>query len=627
MVTSMPMIYRLRFRALSIPVILVLASVAAQPTSVRESRAFARGGGNAPAVSAPDLGVASPGGAVVCTSAPACDAGASVLARGGNAVDAAVATGFALAVTHPSAGNIGGGGFMIVRTPDGDVTTFDYRETAPRKSTPTMYLGTDGQIDRTLTRAGYLAPGVPGSVRGLALAHKKFGKLPWKDVLMPGVILAEQGFPLSARLTQALNREIAGRMASFPASLAAYGKPGGGEWREGDRIVLGDLGKTLRAIATDGPDAFYRGWIADRIAEDMKANGGLITREDLAKYKAKERPPLRGTYRGYEIISMPPVSSGGVALIEMLNILEPFDLKSKGLLTAPALHLQIEAMRRAYLDRARYLGDPDFVRVPVARLTSKAHAKAAAATIHDARASNSVELGKDIVTLSTAEEPDETTHYSTMDRNGMAVTTTTTLEGGFGSHVVVKGAGFLLNNEMGDFNKKPGETNLTGDIGTRANLIEPGKRMLSSMTPAMVVKNGKVVLLTGSPGGRTIINTVLTIVLGVTEYGLTGREAVDLTRINHQWLPDRVTVEPSGTNLNDVPPGENVNRVPNGIGDDVLAALREMGHTVLRSEDRQGDAHSIWVAPDGTAYGINDRRTGDSKASTPAQLTVPTGGR
>ena len=251
------------------------------------------------------------------------------------------------------------------------MTAFDYREKAPLKATRTMYLGADGKIDISLTRAGYLAPGVPGSVRGLARAHGKFGKLPWKDVVMPGVLLAEQGFPLSAGLARSLNRELAGRMADFPASVAAYGKPGGGEWREGDRMVLADLGKTLRAIATEGPDVFYKGWIADRIADDMKANGGLITRQDLAKYQARERPPLRRPYRGYEIVSMPPVSSGGVALIEMLNILEPYDLKSKGLLTAPALHLQIEAMRRAYLDRARFLGDPDFVKVPVVRLTSK----------------------------------------------------------------------------------------------------------------------------------------------------------------------------------------------------------------------------------------------------------------
>jgi gamma-glutamyltranspeptidase/glutathione hydrolase len=555
-----------------------------------------------------DLGVPSKDGLVVCVSAPACDAGASVLARGGNAVDAAVATAFALAVTHPSAGNIGGGGFMIVRTPSGDTTAFDYREKAPLTSTQTMYLKDDGTIDRSLTSAGYLAPGVPGTVRGLELAHKKFGKLRWKEVVTPAIALAAEGFPLSAALARSLNREIQGSMARFPASVEAYGKPGGGEWAEGNTLVLGDLAKTLRAIADGGADAFYKGWIADRIAEDMKANGGLISKADLAAYRAKERKPVRGSYKGYEIISMPPPSSGGTALIEMLNMLEPLDLKSKGLLTPAALHLQAEAMRRAFLDRARYLGDPDFVDVPVGRITSKRHAMEVAASISAEKASTSAELGRDIVTTALTTEPDETTHFSVIDRHGLAVTSTYTLEGGYGSHVVVKGAGFLLNNEMGDFNKKPGETNTTGDIGTAANVIAPGKRMLSSMTPTMVTKDGKLVLLTGSPGGRTIINTVFTIVLGVTEYGLNGREAVDLPRIHHQWMPDRINVENG--------------RLP----DETIAKLEAMGHRV-RTAERQGDAHSIWIAPDGMPYGAADKRTPDSKASVPSRLTAGAAGR
>jgi gamma-glutamyltranspeptidase/glutathione hydrolase len=552
-------------------------------------------------------GVASQSGLVVCTSAPACDAGAAILERGGNAVDAAVATAFALAVTHPSAGNIGGGGFMIVRTVSGDVTAFDYREKAPLASTRTMYLGKDGKIDRSLTSSGYLAPGVPGTVRGLEAAHRKFGKLPWKDVVMPAVDLAEQGFAMSPGLARGLNSQLAGAMGTFPASVAAYGKPGGGTWQPGDRLILPDLGKTLRAIATDGPDAFYTGWIADLVERDMKANGGLITKQDLAAYGAQVRKPVRGAYRGHEIISMPPPSSGGIALIEMLNILEQKDLRSKGLLTAPAIHLQIEAMRRAFLDRARHLGDPDFVKVPVDRLTSKPYARSLAASIDPARASSSVELGKDIVTTQ-ATESDETTHFSVLDRAGMGVVNTYTLEGGYGSRVVVKGAGFLLNNEMGDFNKKPGETNVTGDIGTPANLIDPGKRMLSSMTPTMVVKNGKLVLLTGSPGGRTIINTVLSVVLGVTEYGLSGREAVDLARIHHQWLPDRATIEEGGA------------------APEVLETLRAMGHDV-RAQGRQGDAHTIWIGPDGVPYGANDTRSPDSKVSVPRQLTHTTGRR
>ena len=562
-----------------------------------------------------DLGVPSKDGLVVCVSAPACDAGASILAKGGNAVDAAVATAFALAVTHPSAGNIGGGGFMIVRTPAGEVTSFEYREKAPLKSTKTMYLGADGKIERGLTNAGYLAPGVPGTVRGLELAHKKFGKLPWKDVVSPAVALAD-GFTISADLARSLNREVLGPMSVFPASIAAFAKPGSGDWMAGDRLVQADLSRTLRAIADDGADVFYKGWIADRIAEDMKANGGIITKDDLARYKAKERVPVRGTYKGYDIVSMPPPSSGGVVLLEMLNIVEPLDLKAKGLLTPPALHLQIEAMRRAYLDRARHLGDPDFVDVPVTRLTSKNYARTVAATITPDKASSSVELGKDIVTV-PADESSETTHFSVLDRNGLAVTSTYTLEGSYGSHVVVKGTGFLLNNEMGDFNRKPGETNLTGDIGTPPNLIAPRKTMLSSMTPTMVIKDGRLVLLTGSPGGRTIINTVFTIVLGVVEYGLNGRQAVDLARMHHQWLPDRVTLEDKAV------PAE------------VLATLRAMGHEVRtlsrqgdsRTLPRQGDAHSIWVAPDGMAYGVEDRRTPDSKASIPQGLTPTAPGR
>jgi gamma-glutamyltranspeptidase/glutathione hydrolase len=548
-------------------------------------------------------GVPSKDGMVVCTSATACDAGAGVLAKGGNAVDAAVATAFALAVTHPSAGNIGGGGFMVVRTPNGAVTTFDYREKAPQKSTRAMYMR-DGKVDISLTNAGYLAPGVPGTVRGLALAHKKFGRLPWKDVVMPGVHLAEEGFVLSDGLARGLNSQLSGAMGRFPASVEAYGKPGGGTWAGGDRLVLKDLGKTLRAIATDGPDAFYKGWIADRIAEDLAANGGLITKADLAAYEAKERAPVKGTFRGYEIASMPPPSSGGVALIEMLNMLEAFDLKAKGFHSAEAKHFEIEAMRRAYLDRARFLGDPDFVQIPLTKLLSKDYARTLSSTIDPAKASSSLELGKDVITA-VPREADETTHFSVIDRLGMAVSNTYTLEGSYGSRVVVKGAGFLLNNEMGDFNKNPGVTSPDGTIGTPANLIDPGKRMLSSMTPTIVTKGGKVVLITGSPGGRTIINTVFCVVLAATEFGMNVRAAVDAPRMHHQWLPDTVSMERSGAS------------------EELLQKLRAMGHTVNpgeRAGGAQGDANSIGVDAGGTAWGANDKRSADGKTSV-ARLT------
>jgi gamma-glutamyltranspeptidase/glutathione hydrolase len=544
-----------------------------------------------------DVGVPSTTGLVVSTSALASDVGAAILHRGGNAVDAAVATAFALAVSHPSAGNIGGGGFMLVREPSGNTVAFDYREKAPLKSRPDMYLDDQGKINRRLTSEGYLAPGVPGTVRGLEMAHKRFGKLPFKEVVTPAADLAGNGFILTKNLANDLNRQLSGAMGKYPASAEAYGKPGGEKWVEGDRIVLKDLSKTLRAIADEGADVFYKGWIADRIAEDMQKHGGLISKEDLAAYRAVQRKPVTGRFRDYEILSMPPPSSGGVGLIEMLNILENLDLKKEGRYSAAGLHLIIEAMRRAYLDRARYLGDPDFVTVPVEKLTSKDYARKVAATIDPAKASRSVEIGKDIVTAVLPPESDETTHFSVIDKDGMAVTNTFTLEGGFGSRVVVQGAGFLLNNEMGDFNKKPGETNTTGDIGTQANLIAPGKRMLSSMTPTLVTRNGKVVLITGSPGGRTIINTVLSIVLGVTEFGMNGREAVVSPRMHNQWLPDETVFEEGA------------------VPDNVLARLKEMGHNI-RVQGRQGDGNSILVDPaTGTAYGINDRRTPDGKAS------------
>ena len=557
-------------------------------------------------VATQDEAVSSKDGLVVCTSAPACDVGAAVLAKGGNAVDAAVATGFALAVTLPSAGNIGGGGFMVVRTASGDVTSFDYREKAPLKATRTMYTR-DGKVVSSLTSAGHLAPGVPGSVRGMAMAHKKFGKAPWKELVMPAVQLADEGFVISAGLARELNSQLSGAMGRFPASVAAYGKPGGGTWADGDRLVLKDLATSLRAIADDGPDAFYKGWIADRIAEDMAANGGIITKEDLAAYEAKERAPVQGTFRGYDIVSMAPPSSGGVALIAMLNMIEGFDLKAKGFTSPEAKHIQIEAMRRAYLDRARHLGDPDFVDVPIAKLISKDHARAAAATIDPARASSSVELGKDIVTT-PAQEPEETTHFSVIDRSGMAVSNTTTLEGSYGSRVVVKGAGFLLNNEMGDFNKNPGKTLPDGTIGTPANLIDPGKRMLSSMTPTIVSKDGKVVLITGSPGGRTIINTVFSVVLAVTEFGMSVREAVDAARMHNQWLPDSVNIEKRGAT------------------DDLVKRLTAMGHQV-NVVNAQGDANSIAVDAQGTAWGAADRRSPDGKASVPGAGLTSSGGR
>jgi len=546
----------------------------------------------------PDSAVTSKAGMVISTSGIASDAGASILAKGGNAVDAAVATAFALAVTHPSAGNIGGGGFMVYRPAKGTAMTIDYREKAPLQSTPTMYLDSTGKINRQLTATGYLAPGVPGTVRGMAMAHKKWGKLAWRADVMPAVLLAEKGFPLSAALARSLNREVSGAMAKYPASVAAYGKPGGGEWKEGDTLVLRDLGRTLRAIATQGPEAFYSGWIADSIAAAMSANGGLISKKDLAQYQAKARIPLRGKYHGYELITMPPPTSGGVVMLEMLNILENFNLPKLGSLSAQALHYEIEAMRRGYLDRARFLGDPDFVKMPIDRLTSKAYAKTLAASIDPNRASSSAELGKDIMTqIASTTEEEETTQFSIVDKYGNAVSNTYTLEGGFGSHVVVSGAGFILNNEMGDFNKKPGETNARGDIGTPPNVIAPGKRMLSSMSPTIVTKNGALFMVTGSPGGRTIINTVMEIVLNAVDFGMDARQAVATPRFHHQWMPDSITFE------------------RDALPDSTKERLQAMGHA-LKFGNTQGDGHTI-IVKKGLPSGANDRRSSDSKVGVP----------
>ena len=554
--------------------------------------------------------VESTSGMVVSVNGYASDIGAAILAKGGNAVDAAVATAFALAVVHPAAGNLGGGGFMIVRPANGvGATTFDYREKAPLKATKTMYLDSAGNVFRirddstgrmtqTLTSTGYLAPGVPGTVKGLALAHKRFGKLPWKTLVTPAADLAANGFVLSNDLARSINREVQRAMRPYPQSVKAYGKPNGEDWVAGDTMKLPDLARALRSIANQGPSAFYTGWIADSIAATMKRGGGLITKRDLAAYAAKERRPVRGTYRGYEIISMPPPSSGGVALIEMLNILERYDLGKLGHDSPQALHLIIEAQRRAYLDRARFLGDPDFVQVPVARLTSKAHATTVAASISTAVATRSSEIGKDILTKELPPESEETTHFSIVDKNGMAVSNTYTLEGSYGSHVVVSGAGFLLNNEMGDFNKKPGYTDSLGNIGTAANLIVPGKRMLSSMTPTIVTKDGKLFLVTGSPGGRTIINTSLHVVLNSIDFGMDVRQAVLAPREDFQWMPDSVSLE------------------RDGYPDSTVKALESMGHRI-RQPRRWGDAHSIrYDAATRTAFGANDRSP-DSKVSKP----------
>jgi gamma-glutamyltranspeptidase/glutathione hydrolase len=518
-------------------------------------------------------------GMVVSVSAPGSDVGRDILHEGGNAVDAAVATAFALAVTYPAAGNLGGGGFMVVY-PGGkaDPVVIEYRETAPAGATKTMYAKDDSWY-------GHKAVGVPGTVAGLALAHRRFGKLPWKDVVLPAVRLAEDGFVLNARLASSLNGLVRSS-AAFPELCRVFGKRGDpAGWQAGDRLVQKDLARTLRLIAEQGPDAFYKGAIADQLAAEMKAGGGLITKADLAGYHANVRAPIHGTYRGYDIYGPPPPSSGGICLVEMLNILENFDLRKQGRWSPETLHLMIEAMRRAYCDRARHLGDADFVKIP-AHLTTKEYARELAHAIDLNKATRSEDLAKDILLVG---EGDSTTHFSIIDKDGMAVANTYTLERSYGSRVVVKGAGFLLNNEMIDFNWRPGVTDRQGTIGTPANQIAPGKRMLSSQTPTIVARNGKVVLITGSPGSRTIINTVLCVLVNVLEFDMDIRAAVDSPRLHHQWFPDQARFEGMRT-------------YPSAV-----ERLRTMGHKVVGTS--QGDAHSIWVDPKtGHYHGAEDRR-------------------
>ena len=433
-------------------------------------------------------------GVVVCVSAPAADVGVNILKSGGNAVDAAVATAFAMAVAYPIAGNIGGGGFMLIHPPHGQPIVIEYRETAPAAATADMFV-------KGVDVYGAKVAGVPGTVRGLEMAHKKFGKLPWKQVVEPAIRLAAEGFPLEPWSANSLNNLVGGS-PDHPELRRVFGKAGGTDsWSAGDRLVQPDLAQTLRLIADNGADAFYTGSVADLIVAEMKSGGGLISKADLAGYKAFERSPIHGTYHGFDVYGPPPPSAGGIILVESLNILETFDLKKQGRWAPETLHQMTEAMRRSFCDRARYLGDPAFTKIP-AHLTTKEYAKKLAASIDPDHATPSASLAKDIPL--SDRESDETTHLSVIDKDGMAVSNTYTLENSYGSRVVVHGAGFILNNEMTDFNTRPGVTNRRGVIGTPPNLIAPGKRMLSSQSPTIVAKDGKVLLITGSPGSRTI---------------------------------------------------------------------------------------------------------------------------
>jgi gamma-glutamyltranspeptidase/glutathione hydrolase len=532
-----------------------------------------------PVAPAAESAVRAKKGMVVCVSPDAADVGVAVLKLGGNSVDAAVAVAFAMAVTHPPAGNIGGGGFMLVYPAGKGVpVVFEYREAAPKAVGPNTF------VNEKSTHT-HKAVGIPGTVRGLELAHKKFGKLPWKDLVTPAVRLAEDGFLLDAALARSLNGVLilAKGNKEFTRS---FGKSDGKPWQSGDRLVQQDLGRTLRLIAGKGPDALYTGELAELLAKEMKAGGGFITADDLAAYKAVERKPVHGTYRGYDVYAPSPPSGGGTCLVEMLNIVENIDFKKHGRWSPETCHVMIEAMRRAYVDRARHLGDPDFTPFP-AHLTTKEYGKKLAKSIDLTKATKSEMLADDIP---LAKEGESTTHFSIIDADGMAVANTYTLEDSYGSRVVVPGAGYLLNNEMGDFNWRPGVTTRSGTIGTTPNLVAPGKRMLSSQTPTVVAKDGKPLLITGSPGGRTIPNTVFCVVVNAIDFEMDVREVVDAPRMQHQWFPDEVRFEGAAAHP------------------DLVKCLRDLGHDVkpVRS---QGDAHSIWIDPKTGVYsGAADKR-------------------
>jgi len=524
-------------------------------------------------------------GMVSSQEAIATQVGADILAAGGNAVDAAVAVGFALAVTLPQAGNVGGGGFMMVHLAESNrQIAIDYREMAPVRAHRDMFLDSSGEVDRE--RAGYshLAAGVPGTVAGLLHALEKYGTMSRAQVLEPAIKLAKDGFKVNYGLESGLIARTA-RLTANAATAKAYYKANNEPYRAGELLVLPDLAKTLKRISDHGRDGFYKGVTADLIVAEMERHGGLIDHEDLEGYKVVERMPVRGQYKGYEVVSMPPPSSGGVHLIQMLNILEGYDLKASGQNSAKSLHLMIEAMRRAYADRSKHLGDPDFYAVPVKQLTDKGYAAELRSTIDPEQASKSIDISPSKL---LPDDGPNTTHFSVSDRHGNLVSNTYTLNYSYGSGITVEGAGFLLNNEMDDFSAKPGSPNAYGLIGDEANAVEPKKRPLSSMTPTLVFEKGQPMAATGSPGGSTIITVVLQTVLNMVEFDQNVATATAAPRIHHQWLPDRTIAEP-------------------GISPDTVRILESMGHKIVDRKFTLGSTQS--VAIDGEYhYGYSDPR-------------------
>jgi gamma-glutamyltranspeptidase/glutathione hydrolase len=536
--------------------------------------------------------VAAEHGMVVAQEKIAAKVGADILKRGGNAVDAAVATGFAMAVTYPRAGNIGGGGFLLIHLAErNEDVAIDYRETAPRAITPQIFLGEDGKPDPAKSRNSALGIGVPGTVAGLCLALEAYGsgKFTLSALLQPAIDLARDGFVVTDDLADTLPQWYR-RLARWPSSARAFSRADASALREGDRLVQPDLAATLTAIAEQGPRGFYQGAVADKLASAIAAAGGLMTVEDLKSYAAIIRKPVRGTYRGYDVVSMPLPSSGGTVLLETLNILEGFPLGDMKQASADSLHLIIEAMKRGYADRARYLGDPAFVSAPLATLLAKDYAAKQRTSIDAEHATPAA----NVATAMVPHEGGNTTHFSVVDRFGNAVSNTYTLNFSYGLGLVAEGTGVLLNNELDDFTAAPGASNAFGLVGFEANLPGPGKRPLSSMAPTIVLKDGKIVLVTGSPGGSRIISTVLQVIVNVLDYKMDVAAAVAAPRLHHQWLPDEVSVEP-------------------GFPEAVLTALRAKGHRVLQSPG-YSSANSILVTPAGLE-GAPDPRTRGAAAA------------
>jgi gamma-glutamyltranspeptidase/glutathione hydrolase len=524
-------------------------------------------------------------GMVVTTDSIASQVGVDVLRAGGNAVDAAVAIQFALAVVNPEAGNIGGGGFMVLRLADGTVATLDFREKAPQAATRDMYLDERGELTGA-SRVGHLASGVPGTVAGMWSAHREYGTLEWTELLEPAVGLAG-GFEVTSRFAGSLGGRTARALSEFPASAATFLPRGGSPPLEGDTFSQPDLQRTLRRIQELGPDGFYRGETADLIVAEMERGGGIITHADLDAYEAEWREPV--TYRGHTVISMPPSSSGGATLAEIANILERYDLGAMGWHSPEAIHVQVEAFKRAYADRNFYLADSDFVEIPLARMTSLEYGAERARTIDMAAATPSSEVAPGMGEPSA--ESENTTHFSVVDADGNAVAVTTTLNSFFGSKVTVAGAGFLLNNEMDDFSAKPGSPNQYGLVQGERNAIEPGKRMLSAMTPTLVLSpEGRLRMVTGTPGGGTIMTTVFQSISNVVDFGMNVAQAVNAPRVHHQHLPDRVQYE------------------RNGLDTATVRALEGLGHTVEERNGTSGDVQMILVDSVLTAW--SDPRRG-----------------